>query len=272
MPSPTDEELIAGARAGDAGALEILLARHQPRVYRYALRMCREPGEAEDVQQEVLLAAARGLREFRGAAALDTWLYTIARRQCGRRRRLRKGEPSASRRVAIESLVEDLPDRGQAPDQALADRQAAQAIERALQALEPAQREVVLLRDVEGLTAPEVAAALGLTEQAVKSRLHRGRVALRAALAPLLGPSLPLPAVVPKLCPSILTYLSRHLEDELTPRTCAEVERHLAGCGWCRNESQAFERSLAACRSAAQQPVPAEIRQALRAALRRRAG
>jgi RNA polymerase sigma-70 factor (ECF subfamily) len=87
-------------------------------------------------------------------------------------------------------------------------------------------REVLVLRDVEGLSAPEVGEVLGLSVEAVKSRLHRAAIAVRERVAPALGAAEP-----PKPgCPDVLPLLSRHLEGELKPETCQEMERHLATC------------------------------------------
>ncbi len=263
------EPLVDQARRGDGEALERLLLAHQPRLYRVARRLCRDEAEAEDVQQEALLLAARALARFRGEASFDTWLFTIARRVCHRRRRLRSGEPTPSHRVSLETAAPSLWDRGPLPDEAASARWTAEAVARALAALEPRQREVVVLRDVEGCSAAETAALLGIGEGAVKSRLHRARAALRSSLAPLVGRPLPLPAVVPRLCPGILAYLSRHREGDITPRSCAQLERHLAGCGWCRHEAGAFERSLSLCQAAGAGPVPRAVRRQLRQALRR---
>ena len=85
--SPSDQNLLAAARAGDRQALEALLERHEGRVYRFGMKMCRDPEDARDVLQDTLLAMARGIRDFRGASSLSTWLYTIARSFCIQKRR-----------------------------------------------------------------------------------------------------------------------------------------------------------------------------------------
>src|SRR5215470_15526196 len=90
MPDLADDELLAAARAGDAAALEELLERHQAQVYRFGMKMCRDPEDAKDVLQDTLLAMARNVRDFRGASSLSTWLYTIARSFCIKKRRRSK--------------------------------------------------------------------------------------------------------------------------------------------------------------------------------------
>ncbi len=98
---PTDEALLTALQAGDDKALGVLLEKHLPAVYRFGVKMCRDPEDAKDVAQETLLAAARGLRDFRGASSVSTWLFTIARSFCIKKRRKRVGEPSEQ--VALDA-------------------------------------------------------------------------------------------------------------------------------------------------------------------------
>ena len=160
---------------------------------------------------------ARSVRDFRGVVvALDVALHDRAqllhqeatpqqvrarRRTFARLRRGRRGQRGS-------------PTPGESPDEALARQQVEAALEQAIAALEPMYREVLLLRDVEGLTAPEVAEVLGVSVQAVKSRLHRARLSVRARVAPLLGIEPGPPA--PGGCPDVLTMFSQHLEDEIS--------------------------------------------------------
>ena len=184
--APGDERLLAAARAGDKQALEALLERHQEQVYRFGMKMCRDPEDARDVLQDTLLAMARSVRDFRGASSLSTWLYTVARSFCIKKRRRSKFAPEEERSLEsdVASEAKRLAAPGDHPDDALAGREVERALEQAIGALEPTYREVLLLRDVEGLSASEVAEVLGVSVQAVKSRLHRARQKLRDALAP----------------------------------------------------------------------------------------
>src|SRR5690606_30364024 len=97
--------LLERARQGDERALEDLLVRHQAQVYRYGLSMCRDPEDAKDVLQDTLLAMARGVREFRGESSLSTWLYTVARSFCIKKRRKSKFAPDHER--SLEGSAED---------------------------------------------------------------------------------------------------------------------------------------------------------------------
>ncbi len=267
---PSDDHLLAAARAGDQHALETLLERHQAQVYRFGMKMCRDPEDAKDVLQETLLSMARSVRDFRGASSLSTWLYTIARSFCIKKRRRSKFAPDEERSLDSDVTAEaqHLADPGRHPDEALAGKQVEMALEQAIAALEPTYREVLLLRDAEGLTAPEVAEVLGLTPQAVKSRLHRARLLVRERIAPLLDVKPTLPAV-PGTCPDVLMMFSRHLEDEISAELCAEMERHLESCGRCRGACDSLKRTLALCRtSGPSAEVPLAVRASVKKALR----
>lgn len=270
MQEEADHQILERARSGDGPALEKLLERHQAQVYRFGMKMCRDPEDAKDVLQDTLLAMARGVRDFRGASSISTWLYTIARSFCIKKRRKSKFAPEEERSLDTEMGPEAarLADPAKSPDEALAGRQVEHALEAAIGALDPMYREVLLLRDVEGLTAPEVAEVLGVSVQAVKSRLHRARLSVRTHVAPLLG--IPTDAAAaPGTCPDVLTLFSQHLEDEISADVCAEMERHLAACSRCRGACDSLKRTLALCRTAGPTvEVPASVQASVKVALR----
>jgi RNA polymerase sigma-70 factor (ECF subfamily) len=263
-----DEDLVNAARAGDRRALEQLLSRHQGRVFRFGRKMCGDEDDAADVLQETLLAAARTLPDFRGASSVSTWLYTIARSFCLKKRRTSKFAPAH-----VASLEDEperagaVPDPGRTPEETAAGRELQAALDGAISALEPMYREVLVLRDVEGLPAAEVADALGVSVDAVKSRLHRARVAVRERVAPALGLA-PEGAPAPG-CRDVVELLSRHLEGEIDGATCAEMERHLEGCAQCRGRCDSLRSTLALCRRAGEAPVPAAVERSVREALAR---
>ena len=265
---PTDDELLTAVRAGDLAALEALLVRYQPHLYRFGLRMCGNAEDAGDVTQESLISMARSLRDFRGDASVSSWLYTIARRFCIKKRRRSKFAPAGEESLdapdthAAERLADPAPN----PEQATTNRQLATAVTRAIDALDPSQREVLVLRDIEGLSAPEVATVLGISTIAVKSRLHRARVAVRQELAPLWSRPV---AQSPRgtICPDVLTLFSRHLEGDIDPSVCATMEAHLARCDDCRSACDSLKRTLAVCRQLPTPDVPAPIAASLRAAI-----
>jgi RNA polymerase sigma-70 factor (ECF subfamily) len=277
----SDEALLDGARQGDRRALERLLARHQRRVYRFGLKMCRDPEDAQDVLQDTLLAVARGVKDFRGASSVSTWLYTIARSFCIKKRRRSKFAPAEEASLEGESATEvrQIADTARGPDESLAGRQIEAALEKAIGDLAPMYREVLVLRDVEGLTAAEVAEAMGLTIEAVKSRLHRARVAVREAVSPMLGVPEPAAGAAPEraevargremACPDIVALFSRHLEGEISAGVCADMEKHLQACDRCRSRCDSLQRTLAMCRRAPLPEVPEPVQTRVKQALRR---
>jgi RNA polymerase sigma-70 factor (ECF subfamily) len=270
MLDEADNLLLQRARAGDAQALEALLDRHQAQVYRFGMRMCRNPEDAKDVLQDTLLSMARGVRDFRGASSISTWLYTVARSFCIKKRRRSKFAPDAEQSLDTDMITEgrQLADPAQSPDDALASKQVEHALEQAIRSLDPIYREVLLLRDVEGLAAPEVAEVLGVSVQAVKSRLHRARLSVRAQVAPLLGVASDAAAATGG-CPDVLTLFSKHLEDDVSPDICAAMERHLQGCERCRGACDSFKRTLALCRTTGSTVhVPASVQSSVKVLLR----
>jgi RNA polymerase sigma-70 factor (ECF subfamily) len=268
----SDLALIDAARSGDRGALEALLDRHQRRVYRFGLRMCRDPEDAKDVLQETLLAVARGLKDFRGAASVSTWLYTIARSFCIKKRRRSKFAPEVEASLESEEggLARHIADPARSADESLSSRQVEEVLQQAIGALAPMYREVLVLRDVEGLTAPEVAEVLGIRVEAVKSRLHRARAAVRQAVAPALGVPEPASASFPQTqaCPETVALFSRHLEGEISSSTCAEMEKHLAACERCRDRCDSLQKTLTLCRQAPLPEVPAPLQASVKKAIR----
>jgi RNA polymerase sigma-70 factor (ECF subfamily) len=266
----SDEELLTAARTGDRQALGDLLERHQARVYRFGMKMCGQPEDAQDVLQETLLAAARTIPDFRGASSISTWLYTIARSFCIKQRRVGKFEPQhvASLDAEPDQAVE-VADPARGPDEAAAGRQLQARLQEAIGTLEPMYREVLVLRDVEGLSAPEVGEVLGLTVEAVKSRLHRARVAVRERIAPFLGgqePGAPAPEAP---CPDVLELFSRKLEGEISGSVCEELEQHIRGCARCAARCDSLRASLTLCRRAGDDKVPPRVEHSVRTALRK---
>jgi RNA polymerase sigma-70 factor (ECF subfamily) len=262
-----EQVLLASARRGDRAAIEALLSAQQPRLYRFGLKLCRDPEDAKEVLQDSLLAAARTLPAFQGESSLATWLYTIARSFCIKRRRRGKSQPAPETPLEGDAAREAsrLVDQRPLSDELYARRQLGQAVDRALEQLPPDYREVVLLRDVEGLTAPETAKVLGIKVQAVKSRLHRARAALRMQLAPALGEIEPART---DGCPDILALYSAHLEGEITADTCARMESHLAGCARCQRTCDSLKQVLSLCQLAPDD-VPRDVQESVRQELHR---
>jgi RNA polymerase sigma-70 factor (ECF subfamily) len=191
-----DAALIEASRGGDQQAFERLVLRHQRRAYALALRMLGDPAEAAeaaDVAQEAFVRAYHGLAGFRGQTAFSTWLYAIilngcrTRRRWGARRRrvvatsTDMTEELGARQVLRASGNPDLEPEPEPAETALAAERSGQIGEALLQ-LEPSHREVVVLRDVHGLSYEEIAQAVGCDVGTVTSRLSRARWRLRALL------------------------------------------------------------------------------------------
>jgi RNA polymerase sigma-70 factor (ECF subfamily) len=248
-------------------ALERLLVRYQPHLYRFGLRKCGNV-DAGDVAQESLISMARSLRDFHGDS-VSSWLYTIARRFCIKKRRRRKFAPAQAEALDTSGtgMARHLADPAPNPEETAANRELATALTRAIDALDPSQREVLVLRDVEGLSAPEVATILGVSVDAVKSRLHRARVAVRQELAPAFGHPPPDSSRGP-MCPDVLTLFSQYLEGEIDPSVCATMEAHLARCRHCRHACDSLKRTLAMCRELPTPEVPASLAASVRTAIR----
>jgi RNA polymerase sigma-70 factor, ECF subfamily len=269
VSAAADDELIEAAREGDDTALEALLLRYQPHLYRFGLRMCGNVEDAGDVTQESLISMVRSLRDFRGESSVSSWLYTIARRFCIKKRR--RGKFAPAREESLDAPETDaaqrLADPAPSPEQAAATREIQGTLVRAIDALDPSKREVLLLRDVEGLSAPEVAKVLGISVEAVKSRLHRARVAVRGEMAALLGhPRVKTPST--PMCPDVLTLFSQHLEGEIDRNVCAAMEAHLARCRNCRDACDSLKRTLTLCRELPTPEIPASLSASIKAGLR----
>jgi RNA polymerase sigma-70 factor (ECF subfamily) len=184
-PGP-ERALIARARAGDESAFAQLVTEHSARVYGALRRFGLTPQEADEVAQEVFLRAWRGLERFEERSRFSTWLYRIAFNEA-QRRLARRPPATASSQAGDEDAIAALAAPIVAGPQArILDREFEQMLERALAQLPADLRAAVVLRDLEGLSTEEAAAAAGLRQAAFKSRLHRGRMRLRALLEPYL--------------------------------------------------------------------------------------
>jgi RNA polymerase sigma-70 factor (ECF subfamily) len=260
--APSESNLLAAARTGDRTALATLLQQHQDKVFGFGVRMCGDAEDAKDVTQDTLMTMARTVRDFRGDASLTTWLYTVARSFCIKKRRRTKGAPAFHE--PLDKLDRDVASSAITPEQSAIGQQARSAVAAALDALDPEAREVVILRDIEGLSAAEAAEAIGISVAALKSRLHRARAELRTRLASLIGePEIP---GAPS-CPDVLTMLSKKLEDEISPDVCAQMEEHVAGCPHCHSVCESLKKTLALCKALPTPTVPEHVQESLRQAV-----
>jgi len=240
--------------------MEQLLASVAPSLQRFGMLMCRNRTDAEDVLQDALFSIASHLTTFEGRSSFSSWAFALARSACSRKRRGLKNQPA----VALDDVL-DSAEPSASPEQRTADLERAKALRRAIESLSEDHREVILLRDVEDLTAPEAAASLGISVEALKSRLHRARSALREALRPVLEPEAP-PAS--NGCPDVLALWSQKLEGDLSAADCAQMERHMEICPSCSSACGALRAALLACRSTGSKVVSPEVRAIVRGAVR----
>jgi len=181
--------LVREAAGGDRDAMERLLMRAQEVAYRFSLLVCGHPQDAEDVMQDALLQTYRHVSRIKEPEAFRTWLYTTVQNACRMKRRRHVGEPSHL--TSIEEGATDgdgkarpveVEGHARPADQLLMDAWLNDRLRRALKALPPSYRMIVVLREMEGLSTREVANVAGISEANVKTRLHRARVMLRQAL------------------------------------------------------------------------------------------
>jgi len=176
-----DRALVARTLAGDAPAFTTLVRRYQERVFRFVLRLCGTRDEALDLTQETFMKAHQALPGWRPEAQFRTWLFSIAHNatlDVLRRRQRVIFVPLAA--DSPDDAVAQRPDPGARPDERCADRQRIALLDRALRELPAEQREILWLRELEDMSYGEIAAALGIAEGTVKSRLARARAAALA--------------------------------------------------------------------------------------------
>ena len=195
---PPDTELVLRAQKGDAQAFAQLVSRHQRQLYRLAFRMTQSEADAQEILQEAFLNAFQKLPNFRGEAQFSSWLYRIAANSALMRLRRKRRAPDTlpdepleltGPKFSAEGTFEAAPysDWSQRADEKLLSSELGKAIDVAVKDLPDDYRTVFLLKDVDGLSNEEIADALDLTVPAVKSRLHRARLALREKLGDFFG-------------------------------------------------------------------------------------
>lgn len=181
----TEQEIVLRAKAGDQDAFAELVTAHQDRIYTLCLRMTGDREDAQDAAQEAFLNAWRGLASFQGDSSFSTWLCRLASNACIDllRKRKRRQEREDPRTLDGEEAGWPEPaDPGAGPEEELERKERRRALERELQVLPDHQREILVMREVSGLSYQEIGALLSLDLGTVKSRLARARLALKKRL------------------------------------------------------------------------------------------
>jgi RNA polymerase sigma-70 factor (ECF subfamily) len=174
-----DAEIVRRVRAGESALFEILMRRHNQRIYRVARAVVKDETEAEDVMQQAYINAFTHLDQFQNRAEFSTWLTRIALHEAfSRRRKMRPDD---------EELMDTLRSPLADPERQAYAQELNRVLEAAVDALPDTYRTVFMLRDVEGFSTSETGEGLGIGEEAVKTRLHRARAMLRRAIAERVG-------------------------------------------------------------------------------------
>lgn len=187
--APDDySDLVRAAAAGDETALDELLLRAQQVAWRFSTSVCGRADDAEDAMQEALIKTYRYIGKIRKPESFRPWLYRTVRNACLMGRRKKAGEPT--RLQSLDELLpvrdgtggRDVPHPGRTPEQLAENARLRRRIRKAVRSLPAPYRAIVFLREMEGLTTREVASVMGISEDNVKTRLHRARLQLQAAL------------------------------------------------------------------------------------------
>lgn len=177
----TDEEIVSRVRRGEVGWFEVLMRRHNTRVYRTVRSILRTETDVEDVMQQAYLAAYGNLAQFEGLVRFSTWMIRIAVNEAlGHLRRRHRLE--AVQTTASSPEVTQLPSTTVDPERHVQNREVATLIETSLDELPEIYRTVFVLREVEGLSTADAATALSVTEDVVKTRLRRAKLLLQESL------------------------------------------------------------------------------------------
>lgn len=181
----SDEELARRVRGGETALFELLMRRHNPRVYRAVRSIVRDETEVEDLMQQAYLQAYAHLGQFEGQSRFTTWLTRIAINQALMRVRQTGRAPAP---VPVEE-PEEVPVQAPSPEELTQGRELQGLLEHAVDALPELYRTVFMLREVDELSTAESAEALGVSEEVIRSRLHRAKAMVRDALFDAVGGS-----------------------------------------------------------------------------------
>ena len=262
-------DAITRLRSGDTASVEDAMQLLQGTVYAFSMKVCGHPEDAEDTMQEVLMRSLPHLAKIGDPRALAVWLYTVARNRCWRMRR--KGAHAPKQTLSLDELAPDdaelgrlLEDRAKGPEAQLLDREKDRMLQQAVLTLPAPYRMVLVLHDMEELTAEQVAQVLGLKPGTVRVRLHRARLALRRQISRMVHrvpakparrkrravkKSGPKSSHRPAACREIFANLSEYIDGRLEPASCEEMQAHIASCPPCVAFIDDLRSAIERCRA-----------------------
>ena len=251
---PEVEQALTALKGGE---IERGLQLLEQTVLSFGMKVCGHREDAEDTAQEVLLKLLPYVSKFDSPKAFSVWLYTVARNRCLMSRRRSKFAPKEE--LTLDELMPSdeelaaLNAKGHStPEGLLLRKENAEHVRVALDRIPVQYRLILVLHDMEGLDASEVAKIVGLREGTVRVRLHRGRLALRRELASWgsgAAKRRATPPRKPRSCREIFAALSDYLDKALDPKLCERLEKHLAGCTPCEAFLADLEQTVERCRS-----------------------
>ena len=258
-------EAVALLRQGNESSVEQALELLQLTLIAFGFKVCGHREDAEDTAQEGLMSALPHLAKLQDAQALSAWLYTAAKNRCWQGRRTAKYR----RTIALEQLLPDqaeldslLADSGSSPEQQAQQKQQHGMLHKAVLALPPQYRIVLVLHDMEELDTDLVAMILSVQPGTVRVRLHRARLLVRQEMARLLDGKGTVPrrktaAKQPAECREIFANLSEYLDGRMEPESCERLRHHIEACPACVAFIQDLKRAIDRCRALDVCPDPA---------------
>ncbi len=264
--SPAPENDLAGRPAGEA--VPELVSRLGDQIFAFSLKFCGNREDAEDLVQETFLQAYRKWDQFEGRSKPSSWLYTIAARGCQRMSRKRSGEPPGLDSLDEESPaglapVASLPSADDGPLDEKLRKEAAEVVDRGLAKLPPEYRLPLVLKEIAELSLREIGEILGIKEATVKTRVHRGRLALRAELTRHLGEPIEAAGDHPhQVCLDLLRSKMDAMDRGVAFAVPAEEL-----CDRCRAFVHSLDLTGAACRWVRGGGLPESVRRKLEARL-----
>jgi len=260
-----EQELLRRIKAGDTSACSVCIESHSPSLYRMAMRVVRDEAEAEDVLQETFLNAFKAIQYFDGRSSLGTWLYRIAYNTALMKLRSRRDalslDDDAGDAVPLQIASPD-----ESPDEVIVEHETAQMLGDAINTLPKSLREVFVLREMEDFSTLETAQKLGISEGAVKVRLHRARQALREHLGHYFGKD----GIEEHRGQSLACTEALHFMDQMAQRgdkvdesLRESLREYIASCEQCRLLLDPRHESILFYCGEHENPVPERVQRRL---------